>query len=369
MLFEDLPSLPGDPSRSEIHDMVQEVGGTATGMALLQAMTIQPASYSSPAAVLAAPAQHVQPKGFIWSDRPAMQEHGWAIKLSGVEEAFSSNSRRGRDSSNGRRIAQGSTASNADQKMSEVWEGRPAGTVRLALQQLINFTDRHALVYLDICPELTWLEYVQGLSRLLVAYDPHWREVYREKCGPDGLWPSPDQISCLRACMEDFQSRLGRMIPRLNLEGVFADSDTGLQLLQLRPVPGDRPYDEIGLTPPTPFYGDRCVWRTRFVWGAFDLFLDAWQPVDPGTNVMIRTSPERSFTDGDRLSAEVGPGGLLLIDTVSGFRLTHEPWYLPPVGKRQGYAFMHVPQRILDAYPGNSLRIFSNGDCGFAYLA
>ena len=149
------------------------------------------------------------------------------------------------------------------------------------------------------------------------------------------------------------------MMPRLNVESIFFDRSRPLELLQIRPTPRDRPGPVGQFTEKDKRYD--CLWTTRFVWGVFRLFIRNCEVEYSRGSTIIRENGERTAASGERFFASMNIP-ICIVDSVTGFRLTHEPWNLPPVDKRTEYTFVYVPLPILRLSNDTRLEIVSDGD-------
>lgn len=344
----------------DVHDMddiVSIAGGTAAGIALIRTITASSRLLSSPEAFLAFPDQD---SPILYGD--LIEGSNWAIKYSGSAESFSRHARRGRDSSNGRRLASGISARDRGSRLSDVWRVRPAGTICLVLQQFLDLERPYSLVYFDIGTEFIWLELVQSIRRLLAVFSHSGALLYQESAGSVEPLIDRADLFYLLSCADELRSRAGGLVPNMNVEGIFFGRTEPLALLQLRPTPGDRPHDNLELRAEGALPSQQDVlWSTRFVWGAYDFTIENGNPLGLDVPFLLRGISERTPMAGQSLFSAYDDG-LFLADTVSGFRMTHEPWNLPPVDKRAGYSFLYLPERILEFSASRPIRISCDGD-------
>jgi hypothetical protein len=358
--FDALPSFDGNITAAKILRLKRNFGGTVAGVSILRYLADSSEDLQTPVAVLARPTGG---NFELHSDqlrlRTMISNDNWAIKFSGARESFSKYSMRGKDSSNGRTLKAADINGNIEGRLEAVWTGRPSGTILLVLQSFLDLRPPHSLIYMDIEPEWTWIEIVEGLNRVLIVYTTAGEEHYRESVGPLPVRLSEKDLLFLRKCSDHVRAQLTQMIPRLNVESIFFDRTRPLELLQIRPTPRDRPgpVEQFGVR------GQRynSVWSTRFVWGIFKLSIENGRVEYLRGSAFIREICERTASSGERFFASVN-GPTCIVDCVTGFRMTHEPWNLPPVPKRDGYAFVYIPLPILRLSGQARLEVVSDGD-------
>lgn len=366
--FEALPALSAALAVPNLDYTIAQFGGTATGMAILHGITQKSRVLATPPVVLIRPEVNSRKPGQNPELTAApLSDYSWAIKFSGMRESFSEHCRRGQHSSDGRRIEKGMSADTIAQRIQAAWAVRPQGTILIALQRFLDLSVPHTPVDINIQDGLAWLEFIQETNRLLVVHDLNGRLLYREAAGPVPVEISDEDVDLVSECALAVYSSAGGVIPRLNVEAIFFARSRHLELLQLRPTPPDRPFDNLGLST---FAGERQadpIWSTRFVRGAFRISIENSVVTSSSSPAIIRGA-DRSDAETERMFGGIDEAGLCLIDTVTGFRMTHERWNLPPIGKRRNYKFLYLPRPVLDRSWERCLQIHSNGDIAIGWL-
>jgi hypothetical protein len=373
--YGTLSALSAVPTPSALSGLVAELGGTAAGLAILCKIAENSEGLSTPPVLLVQPNED-DPASVASVDsgttdsreQVLLYGHSWAIKYSGSRESFSGYSRRGQHSSSGRRIETGMSADAIARSLRQVWQSRPPGTTLIALQRFLDLTQPHAVVDINVQNGFAWLELIQELSRMLAVSDMNGALLYREVAGTDPPGISDQEVDFITRCALEIHSSAGEVIPRLNIEAMFFPKGPRLELLQLRPTPPDRPCDNLGFTAPSPHEPADLIWSTRFVRGSFELTIENLAPKGSATRVFIRGDTGRSRHDAELLFSTIDEDGLVLVDTVTGFRMTHEQWNLPPADKREHYNFLYLPQSILDYSKNARLHISCNGDIAVGWL-
>ena len=149
-----------------------------------------------------------------------------------------------------------------------------------------------------------------------------------------------------------------------NMEGFWKPGTIKpLTVLQFRPCPSDKPYSSLEhFNPGQPLY------ETPFSWGVWD--------IGPISFKQLRQDPKFFFRDD--FSSEGLPEKLLenlsnynsvfLIDSYTGFSLSHEPYFLPSIEfNREFYHFIYIPKKILHDYEEKNITIRSVGNKTFIY--
>jgi len=365
--FTSVPPLEGGITLRQVLELKRAVGGTAAGSAVLAVLAASCDELRTPVVRLARPADDTliaKGAGLSRVSLESLADRSWAVKYSGSQESFSRYSARGRQSSNGKTLPAGTGEPRSQARLDEIWRLRPPGTRYLLLQEFLDLREPHSLIYMDIEPDTTWIEVVEGLNRLLITYSSAGAESYRESAGPGRVRLSARDLSRLAKCGTVIRASLERVLPRTNVEALYFDESRPLELLQLRPTPRDRPARSASGLPVNT--DAEVVWSTRFTWGVFRVVVKDWVARYPDGAAIIQAETDRSPATGSRLFAAFD-GPLCIIDTVSGFRLTHEPWNLPPYDKREGYAFAYVPSRILELSSNSRIEIAGDGDTAVVF--
>lgn len=329
---------------------VKERGGTAVGLEICEAVVSGSLHVRTPEYVLLRSADLAEAVNII-------PGQGWAIKYSGTEESFSSLSTRGKHSSASRRIMPDDSLSRVEEKINNAWVSRPQGTVGLVFQKMLDLTREYALLYIDIDETGISVEVDHRPGRSLTILDRHFVHVVCETIGvdPGRARPGPHVVAVVRFLMAE--RSLG---VRVNLEALqYMDTDD-LWLLQLRPTPPDRPCDGV-----LPAHHSQCnpLWSTRFVWGELNVAVRDGSIASRGLSPVqiLRSIP------GPAMASLVT--GMPTLFSRTGFRTSHERWHLPAPEDRDGYAAMHVPDRLIEFSREEELQVHSDGNIGMVCLA
>ena len=143
-----------------------------------------------------------------------------------------------------------------------------------------------------------------------------------------------------------------------SIEGFWKPDAQSFDVLQMRPTSVDRP-----LSPLTELRG--TFYDTHFCWGLFQTppfafylnDLPAWLYVRKDAHA--KTLPEvvvERLKEGSKM---------LLIDTMRGFVLSHEQWFLPRPSLRENYGFLYVPMATLQTIEGQSISFISSRRRGY----
>lgn len=332
-------------------EQVATIGGTALGFVLASAFAEVTPGVTMPPWTLASPDE-------VTSDQFERAVHavcapgasGILVKYSSVNESFTPHARRGANSSaraQFRTVGEGTAG-----LVVGAARNVTAATRAVLLQDLVPLSgERAGYVHVYIYDDVAVVEYITpSEARLLFAGDAHG-ELYVESVNRADV-PTGDRftlVSHARAFARFATEALtGDRVHNWNIEGAWDPDARTLYIFQSRPSPADRPGD--GHLPPL----DRpanTVWTTHFVWGQFD----------------ITTTLDKVTLRTERDIRTAGPAAPLLptalvVATDAAFRLSHEPYFLPPVVARDGYNFVHIPRDVVERIGHRQARFYSNGD-------
>lgn len=285
----------------------------------------------------------------------------WAIKYSRSGKHFSHSVRRGENSSLGRTIHIGSSSLDfLVCKIGRVFGDAPRHTARVVFQELIDLSVG-CLFHAELTQHGLEIEVLFNDYRVLlmthegvvVSIEPSSPERFSQL--------DLDLVSALTEKLE--QSRIVLLekyrCESWAIEG-FWDSNNGLlRLLQLRPTPFDRPMPDN----PTSTI-QHSLYTTRFVWGKCDRIAAVSEREVKGDGVLSLCRSDVEFYD-DGVLSRIGAGALDLVlrtDPYRASRLSHEPWFLPPIEYRGNFCHLWLPQEVLIQLAGRNVRLVSNGD-------
>lgn len=161
----------------------------------------------------------------------------------------------------------------------------------------------------------------------------------------------------LHTCLQTLRTRVGF---DFDIEGF--ESDVGIIAVQLRPIPDDMP--RLAVIPPgesdTNWHSTPLVWGT---WMNGATVVD----VDVAGEPAIMLKRASSLAECPNITRRLERGDhTLVVDVVDGFRLSHDPRYLPEVVQhRRGYAYISVVGAPLaNLQPGETIEAFIDGDTG-----
>lgn len=330
---------------------VSMIGGSALGFVLTSAFAQNTTGVVMPSWTLANPDEVASAafEGYIKAVcTPGAG--GILVKYSSINESFTVHARRGANSSAGAqfRTVDEHTAGHVLGAARHV-----TGTTRAILvQNIITLpVGRAGYIHAYTYGQAAVVEYItHDDTRLLFAGDGH-DEFYLEST--QGIPLDAGQRRAIVSHALVFSrfaadALTGDPVDSWNIEGCWDPDQHQLYLFQSRPSPTDRPAD--GLHSPL-HPSSKPVWSTHWVWGAFDITASMGE-------LTVRTE------DDVHVGGPVEPllPTSLVVATRAAFRLSHEPFFLPPVARRDGYRFVHVPQAIVDQIGSSRVRFHSNGD-------
>jgi len=234
----------------------------------------------------------------------------------------------------------------------------PATAAGAVLQKSLD-PSPGCLFDLEVSNTKAEIELRTNSARLLVSKGS---DAYVERIGSDERLPDRRTAECIIETFTSIVERLPTSRTGWHVEGAWIPSDTLLQILQLRPIPGDRPSTE-------PIPADfRSVAMTRFVWGVFDLklFMDERRAFgSDGEHVAVVVRDRHVTRLEDNVVAGLATSEpVLLLNRGGGFRLTHEPFNLPEVKLRARFLAAHLPEAA-----ERTSRIVSDGNTAYFRMA
>jgi hypothetical protein len=329
-------------------DRIRERGGLAYGLELAELATREPSSQVVPWAFV--PLSDLTPAAIIEQSKtlgPLVLR--WS---DGKPDEFTAAAHRGDKRRQINAIAADARIERVRELITEAVAAMPATTAGAVLQQQLDLSSA-CLFDLEVDEDRADVELRTSRARVLAC--GHDGRAGFEQLGADDLLPDQVEANQVLSRLVSDLDRLPRSPSGWHLEGAWSRTSDTIAVLQLRPIPLDRPTLEAVLPPAS------CWATTRFVWGAFDLTVDLSECTAEGPDgapvaVVVRdhaaTAMERRVTE--RLAAG---DTVLVVHRESGFRLTHEPFNLPDVGLRSRFLAVHVPPTS-----DQRLRITSDGD-------
>ena len=281
------------------------------------------------------------------------------------EKAFSYDGKRGANSSRGRKLdPRVLSKSETLLRIKDFIKNAPTNCSGVILQEFIDQTGG-CLFHAEFSSEaiqidLLW-ENSTGRAYSLSSFNGD-KSIYE---GIKGLGNPSDR----KAACEEITKRCRVYLNKLlklygniswSLEGFWSPDDSQITVLQLRPTPQDRP-----ISPVRNVQG--AIYATNFTWGDYEIgpFKLTEENLENLKGVFVRKSPliERIEIEViDKLS--VG-NSVLLIDPFRGFCLSHEKWFLPPIGLRKTFSFIHIPKKVISDNLGRMVKIVSSGRRGY----
>lgn len=337
--------------------LVQQVGGTALGFMLATAYADRCGDVTMPVWTLASPTEvHSAQFADYVAGVCAPGSGGLLVKNSSCDESFTEQARRGANSSHKTQFRQVDPGTPA-LVLAAARRASPS-TRAVILQDIVPLPSASAVYFHAYTYGATAVVEcaTRGGGRVLFAGDGE-HELYVENVGTEPLVAHHRHLLVQHALsFAQFASACltGPPVPRWNIEGCWDGDQEQLYLFQSRPSPADRPHDNPPQAGPEP---GQHLWSTHFVWGAFDLITTVG-------DMVVRHEQD----------VHAGPvaalmTGALAISTRTAFRLSHEPFFLPPVAQRDGYRYAYVPQDVLAQIGARKVRCFSDGECCVVDLA
>jgi hypothetical protein len=354
-------TLRDSPSRT-----FGEVGGTALGLLLAERLTSRfPALRVAPFAISRLPgAPGSQP--VTWSSGargrddadlarlPAyLASREIVVKPSGLAESFSGVARRGAHGAFPRFVAEpGQTWASLHRMLAPQL---PDGSLAIVAQEVVAADGWPSPV----------MVHADGWEVRIEFDDRAARRLYQQ--GADGrahLWCTADGVPgepgwCRPVA--DLHHRISQDLGfPVNSEGV-AGRDGSFGLVQLRPVPNDAPVDLVLACELRELERAGALFRdTPFVWGAFDMTVDA-RDVAAGRDCGVRR------INGTRERARWSPGDRphVQLDVAGGFCLSHSPDHLPaPGAERDAFQYIGLPGLAVEDFGDCKIRLISDGRRG-----
>ena len=340
-------------------DLYRRNGGTILGLELLRRaaercdLSVPPDTAFSLEEV-----RHLSPESFrLWLSGELRD--GFALKYSGHSESFSKECVRGRNSSR-RRFWNGVDEAKATRIIEDAIDEAPRDVRALVFQQYLNDPnlsgvfyayayEGRTLVEANSMGERTFTEVYAGrVVQQVSVSGEHIRSVSRKQA-------DPLQVDI---CLQALRAEVG-----FDLDLEAFTSGATVVAVQMRPIPEDMPRLSESSSIPI----GRGWHRTPLVWGAWEnasAIVDADAPGHPAVMVKRTASLAECPTIMRRL--ERGDPTLVL-DVVDGFRLSHDPRYLPEmVHQRQHFAYISLAGTpFADIRRGDGVQAFVDGDTGF----
>lgn len=204
----------------------------------------------------------------------------------------------------------------------------------------------------EIDHQRTEIEFRTTTARLLAigSHEPSF-----EAIGQDPRLPASGQAAALGVSLRQLRDCLPPHPFGWHVEGLLIPDSERALIVQLRPIPADRPRDD------RPLSATGAMARTRFVWGVFDLWVDvhsggAYDRDGVPLHLEVRATTPPSLEPA--LVAALSRGsGAILVNRSGGSRLTHEPFHLPAVELRGRFVAVYMPPGLPPR-----VRIRSDGD-------
>lgn len=284
---------------------------------------------------------------------------GLALKYSGHLESFSPGCTRGRYSSR-RRFWDGGDLDQARRMVAEAITHAPPGTRTLVFQQYIKAEGLSGVFYAYGYRGRVLVEALSRGRRTFTEIRDGQVADYATVTGEhirSGSVIQADPIQLYRA-ISGLREAVGF---DLDMEG-FA-SPAGVIAVQLRPIPEDMPRVLHPAHLPRP----RGDWhRSPWIWGSWQggpSTVDEDLPGHPAVMVKRATT----LADCPLILARLNRGDpTLVVDTLDGFRLSHDPRHLPEtIPHRRAFSYISVagsPLARLEA--GETVEAFVDGDTG-----
>jgi hypothetical protein len=327
---------------------IQQRGGLAHGLALAADATHGLPLTTVPWTFV--PIRQLDPAR-VWEARSRMGPLVLRWSVTSPDE-FTSRARRGDKARQINRL-DGRTLEEVAVELASARLATPPEAAGAVLQQAIDFGSG-CLFDVEIVERAVDFEFRTPTARLLVcqAYDCE----VSEPIGEDPRLPGSEAISTVLGHLRMMARRLAPTEAGWHVEGGMTPSETFI--LQIRPVPSDRPTS-------TPLAEPAGTWdRTRYVWGSFDVVVDLdhnlaiaadGQPV----TLFVRELPVDTIEEDVHLALATGQRTLVL-NRAGGFRLTHEPANLPASNQRDRFLTVHLRSRKHSRF-----RIVSDGSTAY----
>lgn len=335
---------------------VKTIGGTALGFVLATAFAKANPGVTMPSWTLASPEEVMSEKFELYVKEVAPPgSAGLLVKFSSLDESFTSLARRGANSSAHTQFRQ-VTDSTCGQVVS-VARGVKEANRAIILQNIVSLSPKSGYFHLYVYGGRVCIEYASFSGARALFAGTSTEEYYLEEVGGATGLTADERIMMMKyAC--DFanfarDSLSDERIENWNIEGCWDRDNAEFYIFQSRPSPADRPSDRS----PEPFTPSTdALWETHYVWGVFDFTVSTSE--DPNVQLLIKKGvcshealPVETELDPSRPN--------LMITPDTGFRLSHEPFFLPSVPRRAGYFSVHVPESVLRR---PILRFISDGE-------
>ncbi|MDX3225239.1 hypothetical protein [Streptomyces sp. ME19-01-6] len=288
---------------------------------------------------------------------------GIALRYSGLQEAFSAQSRRGVNSTGLRYQYEEVLSGKFDRpSAAHLLASAPQGTIALILQEMIVLPDFIGLVHCYARSSGTTVEMRRPRGARLVnqTVDGAYHD---ESTGPVDFSVRDRENSAIESVLVIGSALYETVGFDLDIEGFWLDAQ--LVVIQLRPVPDDLPMNPDA-TLIVKSLQEHAWHRTRFVWGDFDT-----------TGVLLPATSQTSsqivsWTDSDRARGwsdfpmSFWRNAPVIVDTDSGFHLSHDQRLLPPAGTlRNVFRYISVAGagEVAEIW-GKRIRCVSDGEVG-----
>lgn len=341
---------------------IDQIGGSVLGFLAAAAFADSQTDVDMPTWTIAAPAE-ITSKEVADALRSIVRSYGSIlVKQSGVAESFSASSARGVNSSRGshlRGLVESDVASYAIEVPSR------ADSRMVILQGLIPRDAARGNSHIYATRHHVEVETVFDGQRVLFSRSGAtevWERV------PASMPARERDIQVLGAASvgERFvtwaESRF-LDVQEWNIEGEWDIARRVFWIFQARPAPPDRPSDTSAAR--------GAGYSTRYVWGSFDVTVDwrSTQRTHRGVdNMVVLDQRSNRALELESVRTQISEGKrVLVIDTASAFRLSHESDHLLGGEERALYQYVHIPPELLESWRGRNLvRIWSDGDTAHA---
>ncbi|OJU73252.1 MAG: hypothetical protein BGO07_03750 [Alphaproteobacteria bacterium 40-19] len=295
------------------------------------------------------------------------------VKHSLRGEDFVGSGQRGSNSSRGRRFStKDMSVPELKEKVSELFKKKPTLCSKVILQEKINQSEGflfHAVFNghrFEI--EALWEPDISQ-GRFYTCFEgKNLKRSYVQKLNQENVpyFFQESDLFKIGQQLQNFCKNLDQTFGAItwNMEGFWKSrAIKPLTVLQFRPCPSDKPYSSL----------EHCnqgqpLYETPFSWGVWD--------IGPINFKELRQDPKFFFRDD--FSSEGLPQKLLedlshhqpvfLIDSYTGFALSHEPYFLPSIEfNRAFYHFIYIPKEILHDYEEKNITIRSVGNKACIY--
>lgn len=282
---------------------------------------------------------------------------GIAVRYSGGSESFSPHSRRGPRSSSVR-IGLQDALTAPEEAVRRIRSHAPHGAVAVVLQEFVPQENllKRVIGYVEEGRVLLEVHRSDGSTRLFIR-EPDGTATIEETRRQD----DPRETS-LEAVLPEVLLRLRDEVGfEVDVEGFW--DGCRFTLLQLRPIPQDRPFAPAGWQRlDLPGAGEWL--QTRFAWGVYRAIgtLMPWDQAGPVGRALCAIVPRWAEDCLPLLPDRGGPP--VVVDLRRGFHLEHAPDYLPPEDPdraRLAYVSLAGARDGPRAHPGSRLAVDCDG--------